>query len=264
MLRDLLRPTAILSHVLVLAVALGCVALGTWQLGRLAEVRANNALLAERMDNAPVDLTELTEAGDVDEVALEFRPVTATGTYRHEEEILQRNRDHQGQTGFHLLTPLELETGTVVLVRRGWVPSDLSEPPVAETAPPDGAVSVAGVLERPVPQPSFGARDPDEGHLARVFHTDTARLDRQVDGALFPMVLRLETQVPPLNAGPGELPFAIAPPQLDEANHLSYAVQWFSFAALALITYGAWWWTRARRQDDHPSAQDAPATQIPV
>ncbi len=249
MLRDLLRPAALVSHLLVLAVAVACVALGLWQLDRLAAVREDNARLAERLEAPPVDLTTLT-GGPVPEADLEFRSVTASGTYRHDEEVLQRNRDHQGQTGFHLLTPLELEDGeVVVLVRRGWVPSELSDPPVEQTAPPSGTVTLTGILERPVPQPGFGPQDPDEGHLERVFHTDTARLDRQVDGELFPMVLRLETQQPPLNTGPGQLPFALPGPELDEANHLSYAVQWFSFAVIALITYGAWWFTRQRRRD---------------
>ena len=260
MIRDLLRPKALLSHVLVLAVAVVCVVLGNWQLSRLAEVRANNALLAERLEAPALDLAELVGPDAVDEEALEFRSVTATGVFRPDEEVLQRNRDHQGQQGFHLLTPLELQDGEVVLVRRGWVPASMSEPPVAEALPPDGAVTVTGILERPVSQPGFGARDPDDGHLERVFHTDTQRLDRQVEGALYPMVLRLETQDPPLTDGPGELPLAIERPELDEANHLSYALQWYSFAALALITYGAWLFTRRRRTSG--ATEGAPSDEI--
>lgn len=261
MIRDLLRPKALLSHVLVLAVAVTCIALGNWQLTRLAEVRANNALLAERLEAPALELADLVGPGAdrVDEPSLEFRSVTATGVFRPDEEVLQRNREYEGQQGFHLLTPLELPDGEVVLVRRGWVPATYSEPPVSVAAPPEGPVTVTGILERPVSQPGFGASDPEEGHLDRVFHTDTQRLDRQIDGDLFPMVLRLETQDPPLNDGPGEFPLTIASPQLDEANHLSYAMQWFSFAALALITYGAWLWSRKRRPtgdgDDIPDDQ---------
>ncbi len=257
MLRDLLRPTAILTHLLVLAVAVVCIALGNWQFGRLAEVQANNALLAERLDQPPADLAQLagTDGDAVDEPALEFRRVEVTGSYRTDEEVLQRNRQHQNQQGFHLLTPLELSDGGVVLVRRGWVPAQLSEPPVTDALPPDGEVTVTGVLERPVEQPSFGASDPDTGALQRVFHTDTARLDRQVEGALFPMVLRLESQQPPLPDVPGELPIAIPRPELDEANHLSYGVQWYSFAALAVIIYGAWLWTNHRRRSTGQTGQ---------
>lgn len=248
MLRDLVRPRAIVSHLLVLGVAALCVALGQWQLDRLAAVRDNNDRLAARLDASPVDLGALVAAGpDVDQDAYEFRRVEARGAFRPDQEVLQRNREHLGRAGFHVLTPLELTGGGVILVRRGWVPAELSEPPVAEAAPPAGEVVVTGVLERSVSQPSFGARDPDEGVLERVFHPDTARLDRQVDGALFPMVLRLETPTP---AGASELPRPLDPPVLSEANHLSYAVQWHSFAALALISYGAWLWKRHRDSRD--------------
>lgn len=257
MLAPLLRPAAIVSHLLVLTVVVTCVALGQWQLDRLHTVREQNARAVDRMAQEPADLAALADPGNtaaVDDAALEFRRVEVTGTFRPDEEVLQRNRQYRNQTGFHVLTPLELTDGGVVLVRRGWVPASLDQPPVAEAAPPAGEVTVVGVLERPVPQPSFGPQDPDQGPLERVFHTDTARLDRQVDGALFPMVLRVDAELE--NPSEDELPFPAGPPELDEGSHLSYMVQWHIFAALALLTYAAWWWRRLHRDgevtgDDH-------------
>lgn len=242
-LRQLLRPKALVSHLLVLAVAVTCVLLGLWQLDRLDQVRSNNERLAARMEAEPADLAELMD-GEVDPDALEFRPVTVTGEYRVDEEVLQRGQQHQQQQGFHVLTPLEVDGGGVVLVRRGSVPARLSEPPVEEAAPPTGRVEVTGLLEKPVDQPGFGPRDPVEGELEHVFHTDTERLDRQIEGELFTMVLRADA---PTDAAFDDLPAGLGPPTLDEANHLSYALQWFTFAALAVITYGAWLWTRHRR-----------------
>ena len=283
MLRALLRPTAIVSHLLVLTVVLTCVALGQWQLDRLQTVREQNARAAERMDMPAEELVTLAGDGtmlapraEVDDAVLEFRRVTVTGTFRPEEEVLQRNRQHRNQTGFHVLTPLELPGGGVILVRRGWVPASLSEPPVLPASPPTGVVQVEGVLERSVDQPGFGAQDPDQGHLARVFHTDTRRLDRQVTGELFPMVLRIDTELD--NPTEDQLPFPAGPPELDEGSHLSYMVQWHLFALLALVTYAAWWWrrlhptdepgpgdgTRARDlpPDTHPAERNAPHDKV--
>jgi surfeit locus 1 family protein len=233
---DLLRPRALLRHLLVLAVAVTCVSLGLWQLDRLAEVRASNALLEARLAAPEADLSDLLAEDAIE--ALTFRRVQVTGTYLADEEVLQRNREHRGQTGFHVLTPLDLGDGRTLLVRRGWVPADLNTPPVAEAAPPAGEVALTGILERSVDQPGFGPRDRDEGVLERVFHADTSRLDGQVSGALLPVVLRLvdEQQV--------ALPLGLDEPVLDEANHRSYAVQWFTFAILAVGTYGAWLWSR--------------------
>jgi surfeit locus 1 family protein len=249
---DLLRPRALLGHLLVLTVATACVALGLWQLDRLGQVREQNERLATRLAAEPVDLATLAAAGDLDDAELEFRRAEVTGTYRPDQEVLQRGQqDPRGQQGYHLLTPLELDGGVTVLVRRGWVPTGLDTPPVEPAAPPEGQVTVSGLLERPVSQPGFGPQDPPDGHLERVFHPDTVRLDRQIDGDLLPIVLRLEEQQPAME---GEFPVLLGQPALDEANHRSYAVQWFTFAVLALGTYAAWLFSRNRRRDDdHPT-----------
>lgn len=251
MMRDLFRPKALISHLLVLTVVITCVALGQWQLDRLADIRERNERSAARLAEPAVDLAALADPANTatpDEAALEYRRVEVTGTYRQDEEVLQRNHSYQNQTGFHLLTPLELTDGGVVLVRRGWVPSALSEPPVAEAAPEPGEVTVEGVLERPVGQPGFGPTDAAEGRLRRVFHADTTRLDRQVAGSLFPMVLRIDAE-PQGAPSVDNLPVAPGPPTLDERNHLSYALQWHAFALIALVTYAAWLRTRAKRLD---------------
>ncbi len=245
MLRELFSLRLIASHLVVLAVAAGCVAAGLWQWERLQQVREHNALTEERMAADPLQLEDLVGT-DPDTEALEYRRVTATGTFRAGEEVVQRNQSYQGNQGLYVLTPLELDDGTPVLVQRGWVPSGFDEPPLTQAPPPSGRVEVTGLLEPSVDQPGFGARDPEEGTLQRVFHADTSRLDRQVEGELFPMVLRLQEPGP----GDGELPLTVGDPELDEANHFSYAMQWYSFALLALITYGAWLVRRLRRHDE--------------
>ena len=266
MLRELLTLRMIASHLLVLAVAAGCVVAGLWQWDRLQQVREHNALTEQRMAAEPVTLDELA-GGEVDVAELEYRRVEAAGTFRPDEEVVQRNRSHQGNQGLHVLTPLELDDGTPVLVLRGWVPAGFDEPPVEQAPPPSGRVAVTGLLEPSVAQPGFGARDPEQGTLRRVFHADTDRLDRQIEGELFPMVLRMQEPAPP----DGELPLPVGDPELDEANHLSYAVQWFSFALLALITYSVWLVRRLRHRgegDDGsttgPGIDGAPATDTGV
>ena len=242
--RQLLRPTALLSHVIVLGVVATLVLLGQWQLDRLDTVRTTNALLVERTELEPLDLLEALAAGPLDVAALEFRRVSVTGVFRPDEEVLQRNRVQRGLQGLDVLTPLDLGDGTALLVRRGWVPMTMDTPPVTGAAPPDGTVTVTGILERSVDQPRFGARDPDTGVLARVFHPDTTRLDRQTSGTLLPAVLRLD-------ALPGTtsttLPAPPGPPGLDEGSHLSYAAQWHLFALLALVAYVLWWRSQLRR-----------------
>jgi surfeit locus 1 family protein len=242
--RQLLRPRALVWHLLVLAVVAVLVSFGQWQLDRLEQVRTTNARLEQRAASEPVDLPTLLAEVGADPAALEFRRVRVTGTFRPEEEVLQRNRIQRGLQGLDVLTPLDLGDGTTLLVRRGWVPTTMDTPPVTEAPPPAGTVTVTGILERSVDQPTFGARDADEGVLARVFHPDTSRLDRQMTGALLPVVLRMDA-LP--GAGPTTLPAAPEAPGLDEGSHLSYAAQWHLFALLALGAYVFWWRSRLRR-----------------
>jgi surfeit locus 1 family protein len=260
MSRTLLRPAALLSHVLVLLVVVGCVVAGQWQLQRLDELRTTNERSEERLVATPVELGELAEeaaTGGIDDAALEYRRVTTRGTYLADEELLLEGRSYNGQTGRDSFVPLELDDGTLVLVRRGWVPRELGEPPLDDAAPPPGAVELEGYLQRSVPQPTgIAPRNPETGELGVIQIPDVDRIADQLDGPVFPMILRLTAQDPPPEASPaiaerGLEALPVIPPvePFDERNHLSYALQWHSFALLALIAYGAWWRTRLRGDD---------------
>lgn len=253
------QPRWLVTHLLILVVSLGCVRLGLWQLDRLEHRRAENTRLQERLAAPALELSSVTDlsSGAATE-ELEYRRVQVTGTYRTEEEVLQRSRAHRGENGYHVLTPLVTDGGAVLLVRRGWVPYRLDEPPVRQALPPDGEVTVRGYLETSEEQSGFGPTDPEDGRLARVFRADVARLDRQVSGELWPMLVHLESQVPP----PGELPRPAPRPEFDEANHLSYALQWFSFAVIAIVGYALA--IRSRRREGDGPATDREAGARPT
>lgn len=261
-MRQLLTPWRVVQHLLVLAVLAVLVSLGLWQLDRLGEVRERNADQAARFEEPAEPVGALLEGlvlgADDDALAeLEFRPVTATGTYRPGDEVLQRGRSYQGRTGFHVLTPLDLADGGTVLVRRGWVPFDNDlRPPVAEAAPPGGSVTVTGYVERSIPQPSgaLAQRDPDDGELDIVFNADVSRLDGQLGGDVLPMLVHLEAQEP---AQAGELPVPAPRPEQDEGTHLSYALQWFAFAVIGAGFYAVLL-RRRLRGDEHRPAADRP------
>lgn len=256
----LVSPRMLVSHVLVLAVVVTMVALGSWQLRRLAEVRDVIDRVETRLAGDPRPLSSLPVPESPDDPAadeLEFRPVTASGTYLTDEEVLQRSRSSQGRSGYHVITPLRTDAGTI-LVRRGWVPFELDQPPVPEAAPPAGTVTVTGWLETSGRQPTgFGQRDPEDGVLPRVFHVDVERLDRQTGDDLLPVVLHLEAQTPPQA---GELPVVAPRPELSATTHLSYAVQWFTFATIATVAYLAWLRKRLRQRDQ---GEDGPSIDGP-
>jgi surfeit locus 1 family protein len=233
MYRFLLSPKWLLGHVLVLTVLLAFPSLGLWQMRRLGEVREHNALIEARVDAAPVPLEEVLDGGDA-----AYRRVTAAGSYRSDDEVLVTGRAERDQPGHGVLTPLDLADGRTLLVDRGWVPYELSTPPVAEAAPPAGEVRVEGVLVA-------GQRAPQQGtdRVQRLTAVDLDRLAPQLGGELVPLYLVLSDQEP---AQTGELPVPPAMPEPAEGSHLSYAVQWFLFAAIVGIGYPVLIWRTAR------------------
>jgi surfeit locus 1 family protein len=101
-----------------LVIALVCVRLGFWQLGRLAERRTFNAELLSRAETAPVDFSALpTDTGEA-----HFRRVALKGTYDFDHEIVVTNRTRNGSPGVNIITPLRMAgSDTAVLVNRGWI-----------------------------------------------------------------------------------------------------------------------------------------------
>jgi cytochrome oxidase assembly protein ShyY1 len=131
-----------------------------------------------------------------------------------------------------LLTPLVTADGSAVIVDRGWVPIMFSNTPVEQAPPPKGRVTVEGFLLPNEGGLAAGTPGPNGDRV--VSRLDIPLLRRAFAYPLYPLAVRLSTQAPPQ---PGDLPTVVPLEKLDEGPHLSYAVQWFMFAAFALIAY---------------------------
>jgi cytochrome oxidase assembly protein ShyY1 len=233
MYRFLLRPKWLLGHVLFLAGVIAFVNFGFWQLRRLDERRDYNVVIAERAQGAAQDLASLRARYGDDPEDLEYWVAAAAGTYRSEEEVMLLARSFKGRSGKHVLTPLLLDDGTAVLVDRGWVDLDTSGPPTSGlVAAPAGPVTITGWLRRSEDPSTPGPRDAASGVLMEIGRVNLERLQQQMSWTLAPVYLELQSQVP------GQVvPEVREPPEISDGPHLSYAVQWFVFAAIALIGY---------------------------
>lgn len=216
-----IRARQVALVVIAVVVAAVCIRLGFWQLDRLHGRRDVNAMLAARGALSPVDLAT------ADPQSLPYAHVTVAGAYDPSHEIVLSGRSYQGMAGNHILTPLVLEDGRAVLVDRGWVPLDVASPPVVgAAAAPTGRVTVSGL-----------ALPPDSISSSPVSPAPSVvtRIDLGVAGLpyrLVPVYVLLQTQDPAQASGS---PIPGAPPTLDEGPHLSYAIQWFAFATIAII-----------------------------
>lgn len=234
--RFALRPKWIVSHLFVVALMVAMIAASSWQLTRLQEKKDRNAKVTARTGEPVVGVETVIEPGSFDQAgAVEFRRVTATGSYLAEQEVLVRSRSLDGAPGSWVLTPLQLSDGTAVTVNRGWISNSGQLQSVPERyAAPSGEVTVTGLVRLTETRGRFGPRDPRSGVLDNLARADVARLDQQVPQDLLPVYVQLEEQRPPAT---GVAPAAVPIPALDEGPHFSYAVQWAIFTLVALVGY---------------------------
>lgn len=219
------------GHVIALVAIVIFTNLGLWQLRRHDDRSTLNQRIEQRIEAPPAPFAELL-AGVEDLSTVEYRRVAATGTYDTTQEVILQNRSYNGISGHHVLTPLVLADGSAVVVERGWVSIDASGPPVAEAAPPQGEVTVEGIVRLTQERGRFGPVDPPTGVLERISRVDVERLRLQSDLRLAPVFIQLTSQ------NPGQdVPLTLAEPETDPGPHLSYAVQWFVFAGVVLVSY---------------------------
>ena len=131
-----------LSAMALVALAI-LLALGVWQVQRLAWKEALIASISERVASPPRPISEIeqlaSETGDV-----EYWPVEARGRFLHEGES-HFFATWQGRSGFFIYTPFELADGSIVFVNRGFVPFDRKDPATRPEGQIAGETQVTGL-----------------------------------------------------------------------------------------------------------------------
>jgi surfeit locus 1 family protein len=249
--------------------ALVCVRLGVWQLSRLAERRARNRAVAARFTAPPAAYRALP----ADTAARHYRRVLIAGRPDYAREFVLANRTRDGSPGVHIVTPVRVAPAaggppgdTLLLVNRGWIYSgDGTRIDLARWREGD-SIAVTGYVELPSRR-SGPARLGDAQARAERGYPAYRFLDAAVvAGDVGAPVTRdyVVAEAPPGEAEPPQdRPVRVPPPALDEGPHWSYAVQWFSFAAVALAGGAAFARAQARgRRGDNgvPARAMAPGS----
>lgn len=226
MYRFALRPWWILSHLVVIAIAVLFVNLGFWQLRRYDERVASNAVIEARRAAPEVDVADLPADADGEE--LRYRSVAVQGSFA-DGALLIDNRSHDGLPGGWLVAPFVLEDGSTIAVSRGFLGYSGGAPELP--APPAGSVTVHGrVLDF---ADGCATRSDDAGQVV-----GASCLDRDAAQAAFgtkvaPIAIQQAHAEPADDASLVPVPL----PELGEGSHRSYAAQWFIFTAIGLIGY---------------------------
>jgi cytochrome oxidase assembly protein ShyY1 len=212
------------------AVAVGfailCAFFGMWQWDRRNEAVRENDQIAANYDHTPVPIrTALPKPSswNNDQTWLQ---VKVTGRYDDREQLLVRNRVHNGQPGFEVLVPLVTSSGRAFIVDRGWVPTGNDHDyPDSIPAPPSGEVSVVARLQQSEPHIP-GRTDP--AHTDEIQSVTLSDVGGRVSQPIWTGAygqLRSETPAPA-----EARPFGWDKPSGNTGLHLSYFIQWFMFA----------------------------------
>jgi surfeit locus 1 family protein len=219
---------------LLVAVVAGFGWLGVWQLDTARGDAARTAI-DEARSQAATDITALTAPHARFGAGMSARPVTASGRYAPQGQVLVPNRLLDGRSGYWVISPFVVErTGATLPVLRGFV-----EEAADASTPPAGQLTLLGGL---APGESPSATTVPEGQIGSV---DLSVLVNTWPGDLYNAFVFLDAETPATGRQLTKVPTPRPDAGLDWRN-AGYAIQWWVFAAFAV-----WMYLRMLRQESN-------------
>ena len=249
------RPSLWLAVLSLAAFAL-LIALGVWQVERRTWKLALIDRVEQRIHAAaqpipsPASWPAVTAANDA------YRHVTVSGRFLHDRETLVQAVTEEGP-GYWVLTPLQRGDGKLVLINRGFVPTERRDASTRRDGNPDGPVEITGLLR--VTEPNGGFLRNNVPQHNRWYSRDVSAIAaaRSLhDVAPFFIDADAGSQT---HGGPiGGLTVVSFP-----NNHLIYALTWFALAFMLagrlIVTFGGGLFRRKRFVHEPASGSDAAA-----
>lgn len=233
MLRFLLTPRWLAAHAaFILAVAF-CVVAGWWQSGAYQDSQSRH----EDRDRPPVPMSQLVGPGE-DIGAAADHPVTATGVYLTDHQLLMPGRIHEDVLGWFAVVPLEVSDGTIVPVVRGWV-----EDPADATSLATPPITVTGYLLPPETPDHATVRSGQvlEDYELAYVAPDTLQATTELPAETMVQGYLLMSAEEPDMAGVALLDINEVAPirNVNPWQNLSYWAQWWLFAVAALVFWAS-------------------------
>lgn len=212
--------------------------LGSWQLKRLSWKETLIKTMQDRSSEPRLTLEDFLKTNS-DFKEKEYHRLSLKGRYLHDQEAHLLGRTHDGQVVYHIVTPFLLESGTTVLIDRGWVPAKISskDPSISR---PEGTVEEKAFLKLKTSKNFF---TPDNNYVTKELY--------YIDPSEYAQNKSLTTLVPFLVIREGGE--NVSYPRVQKTaiqqlrnNHLEYAITWYSLAIVLVIFYVLF--LRQRRQ----------------
>jgi cytochrome oxidase assembly protein ShyY1 len=212
---------------LVTVFTVACVLLAGWQLDRRDLKLASIGLIQTNYQREPISLEESLTSNSFKLPEETWQSVRVTGSYLSADLLLVRNRPNNGQPGFEQLVPFRADSGLVIFVSRGWLPTGSKQDlPDQNPRPSNSQTTIVG---RVVPSEPKLDRSAPTGQIASInseLATELTNLENTVANGY----LRLVSETPEASIALKSMPS----PSINEGNNLSYAAQWITFAIMAI------------------------------
>lgn len=226
------------------------VALGTWQVERRTWKLALIERVEQRVHGAPVPLPPSGEWPQVNAARHEYLPVILHGRWLPGKTVLTQAVTELG-AGFWVLSALEQDDGTQVLVNRGFVPAAQRAQwlDAAPPAPLASGTTVHGLLRMTEPGGGFlRANDPA---AQRWYSRDVAAIGRALGlPRAAPFFVDAGLPRPGREAAAAEAgaswPRAGMTVVQFHNSHLVYAITWYGLAFMVAV--GGWYVARYERR----------------
>ncbi len=211
----------------------GFVALGVWQVHRLAWKESLIARVEQHRHAKPAPAPGPASWAELNRDADEYRRVAVHGQFAHDKSTLVAATTELG-AGYWLLAPLRSNEGHWVLVNRGFVPAEQREQALHDPSAPAGDQTITGLLRFSEPGGGF-LRDNDAAH-GRWYSRDVAAIaaTQQLGPELAPYFV---DKVAPHPATHGWPRAGLTVVHFSN-NHRVYAATWFALAAMAACAFG--------------------------
>ncbi|MDR3369960.1 SURF1 family protein [Rhodoferax sp.] len=219
----------------------GLFALGTWQLQRRSWKLDLMARIAQRVHAVATPAPGPAQWPHIDAAGYEYRHVSARGVWMAGRSTWVQAVTELGG-GYWLLTPLREDDGHILLVNRGFVPTDQRsalDAQLAQAPSSTDSVVVTGLLRLSEPGGGFLRHNDPNGN--RWYSRDVPAI------ATAHALSGVAPYFMDADAAPAQQAVSGATPQWPAAgmtvlvfhnNHLVYALTWYT---LALLLAGATW-----------------------
>lgn len=211
----------------VLALLFFCLfmALGIWQVQRLFWKLDLIARIDARVHATAVPAPAKSDWSNITAANDEYRPVTLSGQYLNESEVLVKALTERG-SGYWVMTPMKSADGTVTFINRGFVPDNKRDVATRKDGEISEPTEVTGLLRMPEPN-GFFLRPNDPAKDLWNSRDVAAFAHMRNLGAVAPYFIDADA-----TPNSGGMPVGGLTVVSFRNSHLTYAITWFILAAM--------------------------------